>query len=157
MARLLYTGASDHTAIVKRFEDEEIEAALASGWRLRRVNPGEAEAEEPGSDGKLRQDGPTLEEYVKAGYPADTTYPPSGYAEKPSDGLTALRAQAAEAPAAEAPQDAPDSEPEAVDPDIAEAEAADLEQLSAPDSTDPPADQRPEDPEPPTTSRRRRR
>lgn len=28
---------------------------------------------------ELRQDGPTLAEYVEAGYPADT-YPPSGYA-----------------------------------------------------------------------------
>jgi len=33
------------------------------------------------SEGQLRTDGPTLEEYVKAGYPAET-YPPAGYAAK---------------------------------------------------------------------------
>lgn len=37
----------------------------------------------------LRLDGPTFEEFVKAGYPA-TRYPPSGYAEKASKGWTAF-------------------------------------------------------------------
>lgn len=37
-----------------------------------------------------RLDGPTLEEFVRAGYPAEN-YPPLGYAEKPSAGLTKLR------------------------------------------------------------------
>lgn len=39
-----------------------------------------------------RKDGPTLEEYVEAGYdPAD--YPPQGFAEVPSAGLDAYRAE----------------------------------------------------------------
>src|SRR5262249_43609290 len=39
----------------------------------------------------LSQDGPTIEEYIAAGYPADK-YPPDGYAEKPSPGLTRHKA-----------------------------------------------------------------
>jgi len=35
--RLLYSGPSDDTAFVKRVEDEDIDAALANGWRVRRV------------------------------------------------------------------------------------------------------------------------
>lgn len=42
----------------------------------------------------LKMDGPTLEEWVKAGYDAEN-YPPRGYAEKPSAGLTKLRKQQA--------------------------------------------------------------
>jgi len=38
-----------------------------------------------------RTDGPTLEEYVAAGYKAEN-YPPDGYAERPSAGLTEYRA-----------------------------------------------------------------
>ena len=45
--------------------------------------------------------GPTLEQYVAAGYKAEN-YPPKGYPERPSPGLTELRArQAAERLAAE--------------------------------------------------------
>ena len=40
---------------------------------------------------ELRLDGPTLEEYVAAGYKPET-YPPQGYGEKPSPGLEAWRA-----------------------------------------------------------------
>jgi hypothetical protein len=39
---------------------------------------------------ELRADGPTLEEYVLAGYKAEN-YPPEGYAEKPSPGLDHFR------------------------------------------------------------------
>lgn len=39
---------------------------------------------------KLRDDGPTLEEFVNAGYKA-RRYPPNGYAEKPSSGLDAYK------------------------------------------------------------------
>jgi hypothetical protein len=42
----------------------------------------------------LRTDGPTLEDYVLAGYGADT-YPPEGYAEVASPGLEAYRAEQA--------------------------------------------------------------
>jgi hypothetical protein len=38
----------------------------------------------------LRQDGPTLEEWMKAGYEPQH-YPPVGYAEKPSEGLDAFK------------------------------------------------------------------
>lgn len=41
-------------------------------------------------DGTLSNGGPTLEEYIAAGYKAEG-YPPSGYAEKPSEGLTLYR------------------------------------------------------------------
>lgn len=40
----------------------------------------------------MRLDGPTLEEWVKAGYHAEY-YPPRDYAEKPSKGLTEFRAR----------------------------------------------------------------
>lgn len=39
----------------------------------------------------LRDDGPTFEEFVKAGYLPEN-YPPEGYAEKPSTGLDEYRA-----------------------------------------------------------------
>lgn len=44
---------------------------------------------------ELRQDGPTIEEYVRAGYPAKN-YPPAGWAEKDSPGLAAFRAYQAD-------------------------------------------------------------
>jgi hypothetical protein len=40
---------------------------------------------------ELRLDGPTLEQYVAAGYKPEN-YPPQGYAEKASPGLEAWRA-----------------------------------------------------------------
>lgn len=43
----------------------------------------------------LRLDGPTIETYVKAGYPAGH-YPPAGWAEQPSPGLDAYRAYQAD-------------------------------------------------------------
>lgn len=154
--RLLYRGASDHSALVKRFEDHEIEAALDAGWRLHRSKDAESEPEEPGSDGPnspeaqiprdaegKRLDGPTLEVYTAAGYKPEG-YPPSDYAEVPSEGLTAFRE--AQAAAAKAAEDAPDpaNAPESDD---------------APDTSDPPAegDARPEDPEPTHNQRRKTR
>lgn len=44
----------------------------------------ECEIAAPASTDELKQDGPTVEEYVKAGYLA-TNYPPAGYASKSSD------------------------------------------------------------------------
>jgi hypothetical protein len=40
----------------------------------------------------LRTDGPTLEEFISAGYKAEH-YPPQGYAEKDSEGLRAYRVE----------------------------------------------------------------
>ena len=39
----------------------------------------------------LLEGGPTIEEWIASGYPAEK-YPPSGYAEKPSSGLTLYKA-----------------------------------------------------------------
>ncbi len=47
----------------------------------------------PAPTGTLLAGGPTLEDYVAAGYDA-ATYPPQGYAEVPSPGLAAYRATA---------------------------------------------------------------
>jgi len=41
-------------------------------------------------DPPLREDGPTLEEFIAAGYKAEA-YPPKGYAPVPSPGLTTYR------------------------------------------------------------------
>lgn len=49
----------------------------------------------------LKLGGPTLEEFMKRGYPADR-YPPAGWAEVPSAGLTAYRKELEEKAAAEA-------------------------------------------------------
>jgi hypothetical protein len=62
----------------------------------------EAKASKPPRNEKgLRTDGPTLEEYVKAGYKAET-YPPKGYAATPAPSNTTPTASepptAAEAP-----------------------------------------------------------
>lgn len=45
------------------------------------VDDPSAPVAEAGSNGELRQDGPTVEEFVAAGYPA-SKYPPAGYASK---------------------------------------------------------------------------
>ncbi len=51
--------------------------------------------------GELRQDGPTLEEFVAAGYAAEN-YPPKGYAAKPSlGGVAPVQVTADEAKFAE--------------------------------------------------------
>ncbi|MBA2718926.1 MAG: hypothetical protein H0U52_06765 [Chloroflexi bacterium] len=47
-------------------------------------------ASEPTEGDGLRADGPTFEEFVKSGYQPEM-YPPVGYAEKPSKGLTKYR------------------------------------------------------------------
>lgn len=46
---------------------------------------------EPSAPTAPRTDGPTLEEFVAAGYKPEN-YPPSGYAERPSAGLDEYRA-----------------------------------------------------------------
>lgn len=51
---------------------------------------GNAPNNKDGEGDELRKDGPTLEEYVKAGYSAEN-YPPTGYAEVPSPGLDEYR------------------------------------------------------------------
>lgn len=66
-------------------EDLAIELGLMPGKGMPR-QPGNMDSE------GLRTDGPTIEEWVKAGYPADN-YPPRGYAEKPSQGLNEHKAQ----------------------------------------------------------------
>lgn len=49
--RLLYSGPADDTANVKRFEDDAIPAALATGWRLTRAQPDvPQERDEPNPD-----------------------------------------------------------------------------------------------------------
>jgi len=48
------------------------------------VKNAEEEAEARGEEATLRDDGPTIEEYVKAGFKA-STYPPKGYASKSSE------------------------------------------------------------------------
>jgi len=78
----------------------------ASGWKnarplerlryIRRIKgtpigADQPEAPQPSTPDGLRTDGPTLEEYVEAGYLAEN-YPPQGWAEKPSPGLDAYRA-----------------------------------------------------------------
>lgn len=60
------------------------------------VPEAEAEADEPAPQVEnppqgLRQDGPTIEAYVAAGY-LPGNYPPAGYAEMPSQGLEVFRA-----------------------------------------------------------------
>lgn len=48
------------------------------------VNTPEEEAAARGEEAVLREDGPTVEEYVKAGYKA-SQYPPKGFASKSSE------------------------------------------------------------------------
>lgn len=64
----------------------------------------------------LRQDGPTFEEFVNAGYQAEH-YPPHGYAEKASPGLEAYRVRPIPPPVVEPP-------PAVVEPPVVEASAA---------------------------------
>ena len=66
------------------FLPPEVVAAMPAGTV--RVIDDPTSAEPPA----LKTDGPTLEEFVKAGYKAED-YPPAGYAEKPSHGLAAYR------------------------------------------------------------------
>lgn len=76
-------------------------------------------------EGGLRTDGPTLEEYTKAGYSADS-YPPRGYTVKTSEanplGLTGK--QLAEHNQAQIDPPAPDAQtaadPETLDPQTAD-------------------------------------
>lgn len=84
--RLVYKGPTDDTAQTKRVEDQDaLEGALAEGWRLRRVL--EPEPEPPTPPSVLRTDGPTLAEYLAAGYLMEN-YPPKGYAARRTDRAT---------------------------------------------------------------------
>lgn len=57
-------------------------------------------------DQPFRDDGPTLEAYVEAGYPKDK-YPPRGFVAKPSPAWTQLQTERTLAPAAAPPPSAP--------------------------------------------------
>jgi len=59
-----------------------------------------AEQKQPDPTIQLRTDGPTLEEFLIAGYKAEN-YPPEGYAEKPSPALDTYRATGQRPPTAE--------------------------------------------------------
>lgn len=75
--------------IVRTFD--ELEDAIDDGWMLRPptdVDPHGSTDHEAAA--------PTFEVYVAAGYSPDS-YPPQGYPEVPSPGLTAFRAEQAEA------------------------------------------------------------
>lgn len=50
-----------------------------------------ADQSAPRDNAGLRTDGPTLEEFIEKGYMPEN-YPPQGWAEKPSEGLTQYRA-----------------------------------------------------------------
>jgi len=96
--------------------DDDVKGAMDAGWTVPTApsdgqpveeTPVDAPAEPetptetlPRTGTPLRQDGPTLEEYVKAGY-SPTGYPPVGYAAKDSEGWTEEQARRA---AAEKPQ-----------------------------------------------------
>lgn len=62
----------------------------------------------PRDDQGLRTDGPTFEEWIAAGYTGDA-YPPAGYAETPTEGLSAYRASVAAGQAALAAEQALDA------------------------------------------------
>lgn len=73
---------------------------------------GDIKADPPEASGALQDGGPTLEEYVAAGYKAEN-YPPKGFKPVPSDGLTRYQAGAGAAGAAAATvEDADDEAPE---------------------------------------------
>jgi len=89
--RLIYSGPPNEDALTKRVGTRaELADWLARGWRLTRQAAPETEndapadrnpeaAEESPQAHALRTDGPTLAEYVAAGYLAEN-YPPQGYA-----------------------------------------------------------------------------
>jgi hypothetical protein len=66
---------------------EELERHAAAGYfplpEEKHLAANAEPAKPPVNEEGLRLDGPTLEEYVKAGYKAES-YPPKGYAAKPS-------------------------------------------------------------------------
>lgn len=76
-------------------------------------------------ENRLRTDGPSLEEYVSRGYLA-ANYPPSGYAEVPSPGLDAFRADGT-VPNTRPKQ--PLVEPPAEPPEPAESKTAPIDEL----------------------------
>ncbi len=73
-------GAATAALPVEAVQDAAPATAPESPTPTDEVAPVEAA---PVAPQELRQDGPTLEEYVAAGYPADR-YPPEGYAARES-------------------------------------------------------------------------
>lgn len=63
------------------YSEELIEAASAHGWTIVGDSPVQPVVAVGHDPDKLREDGPTVAEYVKAGYKA-LHYPPNGYASK---------------------------------------------------------------------------
>lgn len=97
--KVLYPSWRYHPSGAKRIVETAAEdAALGEGWSNGDDLPDPmdagttADTTVPVNDDVLRTDGPTLEDYVAAGYRAED-YPPPGYAEVPSEGLTAFRSQ----------------------------------------------------------------
>lgn len=112
--------AEAEEALRKQREEELNNRLRESRFFTGDKNPGSASGEkEPAAaaEGGLKSGGPTLEEYIAAGYQPDT-YPPSGYAEVPSPGLDAYRAAQSEAKGV--PEPPSDTPPEDSKPEVAE-------------------------------------
>ena len=79
---------------------EDVKAAEARKLVLRHAGTDKAIADAKGKD-SLRHDGPTVAEWVSAGYPA-STYPPEGYASRstPEEVADAIAVEKADADAA---------------------------------------------------------
>lgn len=82
----------EHFARVKPTLDEWIKKGMVEVIKLDSSGQVPEDYKIPYDAEGKRLDGPTIEEWMKAGYPADR-YPPFDYAEKPSPGLTAFRKQ----------------------------------------------------------------
>lgn len=111
----VYRGASEASEIL----DDANELAL---WAKEGYFPKAVEkpAEAPKAESMpLRMDGPTLEEYIKAGYKAET-YPPEGYAPKASAPGTTTATSAEQLPegsqASTAASDVPVTPPDSAGP-----------------------------------------
>lgn len=83
------TYSADEEGLFEIPEEHVAHLAESHGFQ-RHYPPAPAAAKKP------RTDGPTLEEFVAAGYKPEN-YPPDGYAEKPSAGLEAFRKEQTEA------------------------------------------------------------
>jgi len=82
-------------------QQSKLRQSREDAQRKARLNPSSSTAVQVPEKPSLSLDGPTLEEYQKSGYKPET-YPPAGYAEKPSPALTAWKeaqAKTASAPA----------------------------------------------------------
>ncbi len=82
---------------VAGFPDDQANRLIASGLAV------DVLAEDGAPPPALREDGPTIAEYVKAGYPA-SAYPPAGYAPRSSEAeiVDAVRAETEAKAAAQA-------------------------------------------------------